>query len=89
MVIRPFYIFAATLGACATVAPCEFPVLVRVTPEADAECRALGVKRNDAGEWISDSATVRGCAPTGKIITDGSESNMGHEMKHQKEKNCP
>jgi hypothetical protein len=85
--MRPL-ILAAYFGACAAIQPCEFPLMVRITPDADAECRALGVKRNDNGEWISDSARINGCAPAGKIISNGTETNMGHEMAHQRERYC-
>ena len=71
--------------------PCEFDLKVRVAWEqADAECRKLGGPsyRNDNGDFIKDTSTVLGCAPEGRIITNGTESNMGHEMKHQVERNC-
>ena len=76
------------IGACATVQPCEFDVRVRVTPYADEECWALGARRADDGRFLGDRDRILGCAPTGKIITNGTESNMGHEMKHQVERNC-
>lgn len=83
-------IFAVMLSGCATPAskPCEFPLWVRVTPDADGECRALGVKRRDDGSFVKDTDTIKGCAPIDRIITDGSESNMGHEMAHHMERNC-
>lgn len=70
---------------------CRFNVAVTVlfdTALADAECRMRGVKWSDNGESIKDTDTVRGCAPVGEIITNGTESNMGHEMAHQVERNC-
>ena len=83
---------AVLLSGCQSVQakPCEFAVLVRVTPDHNEECRALGGPqyRNDKGQFIKDSDTVMGCAPEGRIITNGTEANMGHEMKHQVERNC-
>ena len=86
--MRPLLLAVALLAGCATPAPCEFSVAVRVTPDADGECRAAGAKWSDSGRSISDRDRIRGCAPKGKIITDGTASNMGHEMKHQVERNC-
>lgn len=78
----------ALVSGCAQVKPCEFPMWVRVTPDADEECRALGVKWKDMGGSIKDTDRVLGCAPKDRIITNGTESNMGHEMAHQVERNC-
>lgn len=88
--MRPL-ILAVLLSGCATpVKVCEFPLWVRVTPDADGECRALGGPqyRNDRGEFIKDTDTVLGCAPKDRIITNGTESNAGHEMKHHIDRNC-
>lgn len=79
------------LTACKTVEakePCEFDLRVRVTANADEECRALGAKWRDDGKAIKDTDTIRGCAPKDRIITNGTESNMGHEMKHHIDRNC-
>lgn len=80
------------LGGCASVPrkPCEFTITVRVmdADSADAECRRLGVKWRDMGGSIKDTDTVRGCAPSGMIVSNGTEANLGHEMAHQVERNC-
>ena len=70
--------------------PCEFTITVKVmdTESADKECRRLGVKWRDMGGSIKDTDTVRGCAPAGLIISNGTEANLGHEMAHQAERNC-
>lgn len=87
--MRPLLLVLALSGCAAPVfKPCEFPLWVRVTPNADAECRALGVKRRDDGSFVKDTDDIKGCAPADRIITDGSESNMGHEMAHHVERNC-
>ena len=79
-----------TAGCASKPLRCEFPLWVSVMPdsEADAECRRLGVKRHDNGDFVEDSTTLRGCAPEYRIITNGSESNMGHELKHRVDRNC-
>ena len=83
-------VFAVLLAGCAhAVKPCEFDVRVRVTPNAEDECLSLGVRRADDGRFLGGRDRILGCAPRGRIITNGTESNMGHEMKHQVEKNCP
>lgn len=78
-------------GMCATpVKRCEFPLWVTVTPNADAECRALapmGWKADD-GRFITDMDTVNGCAPKDRIITNGDEYVGGHELRHAVERNC-
>lgn len=88
--MRPL-ILAVTLMGCAAQQrkPCEFSVWVRVLDQvsADAECHALNLIAHD-GSRVKDTTHVRGCAPKGMIITNGSESNMGHEMRHQVEANC-
>lgn len=76
------------MTGCKSVTACDFDIHVRVTPNPDEECRALGVKWKDNGQSLKDTDRIRGCAPKGRIITDGTESNMGHEMKHQKDRNC-
>ncbi len=83
-------LLAVTLAGCAAPVRCEFPLWVSVMPteEADEECRRLGVVKNDNGEFIKDTSTIRGCAAKDRIVTNGTESNMGHEMKHQVERNC-
>ena len=89
--MRPI-ILAATLitPGCAGQArkPCEFDVHVRVTAEHDEECREAGAWRTDSGEFITDMDTIYGCATAGLIITNGTPSNMGHEMAHQVDRNC-
>lgn len=84
---------AGVLLASACSAPvkrCEFPLWVSVMPdeEADAECRRLGVRRHDNGDFVKDSTTIRGCAPKDHIITNGEEWVGGHELKHHVERNC-
>lgn len=86
--MRPL-ILAVLLTSCAAVKVCEFPVWVRVTPDADSECRAAGAKWTDSGKAITDRTQILGCAPKDQIITNGTESNMGHEMKHHTDRNCP
>lgn len=92
--MRPLALaLALLLSGCATPprVPCEFPLWVRVTPDADGECRALapaGWKADD-GSFIHDNDEVLGCSTPDRIITNGTESNLGHEMKHQLERNCP
>lgn len=77
------------MAGCATPRkPCEFSVSVRVTDDADGECRDLGAKWSDSGKSIPLSARIFGCATNGKIITDGTTSNAGHELAHQIERNC-
>lgn len=81
----------ALMAGCASpVKRCEFPLWVTVTPDADAECRALAPHnwRRDDGSFVKDTDTILGCAPKDRIITNGTESNMGHEMAHQVERNC-
>ena len=71
----------AVLAACsAPVKRCEFPLWVSVMPdeEADAECRRLGVRSHDNGDFVKDSTTLRGCAPKDRIITNGEEWVGGH-----------
>ncbi len=89
MPMRPLVLLSLlSFGPCAPVKVCEFPLWVRVTPNADAECRAAGVKWKDNGESVKDSDRIKGCAPPDKIITNGTASNMGHEMAHQVARNC-
>ena len=86
--MRPSLIVVSLFGACAATQVCEFPLQVRVTPNADEECRAAGVRWKDNGKALKDTDRVLGFAPRGRIITNGTESNMGHEMVHQVERNC-
>lgn len=89
MVARLALIAALALAGCSSpVKRCEFPLLVTVTPDADGECRTAGVKWKDMGGSISDRDTILGCAPKDRIITNGTESNMGHELNHHVERNC-
>lgn len=80
----------AGMAGCASgpAKRCEFPLWVTVTPDADGECRTAGAKWKDMGGSITDRDTILGCAPKDRIITNGTESNMGHEMAHQVERNC-
>lgn len=77
-------------GCASPVRRCSFPIWVDVMPdeEVDAECRRLGVKRHDNGDFVKDSTTLRGCAPKDRIITNGEEWVGGHELKHHVERNC-
>lgn len=81
---------AVTTGCAEAPVRCEFPLWVSVMPavEADAECRRLGAKRHDNGDFISDLTTLRGCATKDRIITNGEEWVGGHELKHHVERNC-
>lgn len=89
--MRPI-LFAIILSACASApkVPCEFPLWVHVmsTESADEQCRIAGVKRRDDGSFIKDTDTIKGCAHNDWIITNGTESNMGHELKHLVDWNC-
>lgn len=80
------------LSACATPIrrPCEFTLKVRVLDayNADFECRRLGVKNDDNGNLIKDTAFVRGCAPAGMIVSNGTQDNLGHKLQHAVERNC-
>ena len=79
-----------TAGCASKPLRCEFPLWVSVMPdaEADAECRRLGAKRHDNGDFIKDTTTLRGCAPKDRIITNGDEFVGGHELNHHVERNC-
>jgi hypothetical protein len=85
-------LMALTAFGCATPIrrPCDFTLKVRVldTYNADFECRRLGVLRKDNGDFIKESDTVRGCAPEGMIISNGTQDNLGHELNHAVERNC-
>ncbi len=80
----------ALVGCASPVKRCEFPLWVTVTPDADGECRALPTlsKWADDGRGIKDTDRVNGCAPENRIITNGEWGNLGHEMRHQIERNC-
>lgn len=91
MPTRPFLLAALLMMGCAApVKRCSFPIWVDVMPdeEADAECRRLGVKRHDNGDFVKDMTTLRGCAPKDRLITNGDEFVGGHELKHHVERNC-
>lgn len=78
-------------GASQLRRPCEFTVKVRVMEdeEADKECRRLGARRHDNGDFIKDTTTLRGCAPyDDTLITNGEEWVGGHELRHHVERNC-
>lgn len=79
------------LTGCASTlrTPCEFTVNVRVLDafNADHECRR-GVVFSDWGGSIPDRQWIKGCAGEGEIITNGSESNAGHEMAHMIDRHC-
>ena len=90
--MRSSLIVVMLLAGCQS-APrhCEFPLWVTVTSaqEADAECRKLGARRHDNGDFIKGTTTLRGCAPADRIITNGDEFVGGHELRHHVERNCP
>lgn len=77
-----------TMGCATAKPPCDFDLHVRVTPYADEECWTAGARRADDGRFLGDRDRILGCALAGKIITNGTEMNMGHEMKHQMDRNC-
>ena len=85
----PFWLGVAGC-ASALKTPCEFSVKVRVLnpDDTDNECRVKGVVFSDWGGSIPDSRWIRGCAPVGEIITNGTELNAGHEMAHQIDRHC-
>lgn len=81
------------LSACSSAPirrPCEFTLKVKVMTDmnSDFECRRLGVRRHDNGDFVTDTTILRGCAPYGTIITNGDEFVGGHELKHAVEANC-
>jgi hypothetical protein len=88
--MRPLLPLLLLLGGCASAyrKPCEFPLWVRVTANADEECREKGAKWADNGRIIPPSARIRGCSPKDQIITNGDEANLGHELRHHVDRNC-
>ncbi len=85
------FAFSVMSGCASTLkTPCEFDVKVKVMDafNTDHECRRLGARFSDNGLGIGDRHWIRGCSTKGLVVTNGSESSAGHEMKHQIERNC-
>lgn len=78
------------LTACAHAyrAPCEYESHVRLTENASEECHKFKI-RDHKGNRINNTADVNGCYVKGKIVSNGTRSNIGHENGHQIEKSCP
>ncbi len=67
--------------------PCEFDAHIRLTEDANAECHKSPMRDHD-GRLLNDTTEVLGC--TGDtIISNGTRSNVGHEVGHRIEASCP
>lgn len=76
------------MGGCAGAQPrkpCELDAHIRLTEEANAECHKFNLV-DHKGNRLNDTSEAYGC---GKIISNGTRSNVGHEVGHLIEKYCP
>ena len=87
----PFMFLVGAFIGCAAplLLPCEFDLRVRVLGAGgvDRECHdRKAVDHN--GRIVPPSKRIYGCAPDVMIITNGTESNAGHEVRHHIDRNC-
>ncbi len=74
------------LAAVKRRAPCKLHVDVSLTEEPTPECVARGAVTHDDKK----PGEVYGCADATDVTSNGTESNLGHEMwYHVVPRNCP
>ena len=83
------------LGACASAkarkprADCTYLVKTTLTERANEKCHAKPLRPHKGQPPVKPTDKLAGCGGDGKITSNGTRSNVGHENGHIIEELCP